>query len=150
MLSWEDVEDRRRGLTASLFFFVSAEHGKRRKSVEFLLPGIDLGQDLGLGGIVVTSQLAVLHAEAITPKGEMSNRGLLSYTMSEKRTETRIFSVCEERKRLGGFHLGLMGRSGQGRKCCLFRPILAYIHHQRRRMPFVLPFFLARAQMDAR
>jgi hypothetical protein len=55
--------------------FVSSERREvRRASV----PGIDLGKDLGLGGIVVASQLAVLHAESVAPKGEMSNCGFLS------------------------------------------------------------------------
>jgi hypothetical protein len=76
-LSGQDVEDRRRGTTASTFsVLVSAE--RRECFKYFVLPGIDLGQDLCLGRIVVSSQLAVLHAKSVAPKSEMSNRGLLS------------------------------------------------------------------------
>jgi hypothetical protein len=55
-----------------------ALHRKLRKSGgKEGVPGIDFGKDLGLGGIVVASQLAVLHAESVAPKGEMSNCGFL-------------------------------------------------------------------------
>jgi hypothetical protein len=41
-------------------------------------PSVDLGENLSLGGIVVSSKLAILHTETIAPEGKMSNRGLLS------------------------------------------------------------------------
>jgi hypothetical protein len=41
-------------------------------------PSIDLGENLSLGGIVVSSKLAILHAETLAPEGKMSNRRLLS------------------------------------------------------------------------
>jgi hypothetical protein len=42
------------------------------------VPGIDLGKNLGLDGIVVGSQLAIFYAEPIAPECEMSDCRLFS------------------------------------------------------------------------
>jgi hypothetical protein len=69
----------------------------RRKRFQFSLPGINLGQDLGLRGIVVASQIAVLHAKSVAPKGEMSNCGLLSWAQArETYRNTHILSTQGE------------------------------------------------------
>ena len=40
-------------------------------------PGVDLGQNLSLGRIVVTPQVPILYAEPIAPEGEMADSSLL-------------------------------------------------------------------------
>jgi len=49
----------------------------KNKNKKEHVPSVDLGENLSLGGIVVSSKLAILHTETIAPEGKMSNRGLL-------------------------------------------------------------------------
>jgi len=52
---------------------------KRKKMAERKNgPSVDLRENLSLGGIVISSELAIFHAETIAPEGEMSYRGLLT------------------------------------------------------------------------
>lgn len=56
----------------------TGRHEGERKKKGGHAPSIDLGENLSLSGIVVSSKLAILHTKTITPEGKVSNRGLLS------------------------------------------------------------------------
>ena len=56
----------------------SRHEGKRKNSKMEHAPSVDLGENLSLGRIVVSSKLAILHTETFAPEGKMSNRSLLS------------------------------------------------------------------------
>jgi hypothetical protein len=55
----------------------TGRHEREKNSKKEHVPSVDLGENLSLGGIVVSSKLAILHTETIAPEGKMSNRGLL-------------------------------------------------------------------------
>ena len=44
-----------------------------------MVPGVDLGQNLGLGRIVVAPQLPVLYAESIAPERDIADCRLLGW-----------------------------------------------------------------------
>ena len=52
--------------------------GERKTAKKENPPSVDLGENLSLGGVIVSSKLAILYTETLAPEGKMSNRGLLS------------------------------------------------------------------------
>lgn len=52
--------------------------GEREDSKKENVPSVDLGENLSLGGIIVSSKLSILHTETFAPEGKMSNRGFLT------------------------------------------------------------------------
>jgi hypothetical protein len=84
-LSWKNVENRWRGTTSN-GHDEKKEQQKRskiRNNKKKSVPGVDLGKNLSLIGIVVTSEVAILHAETIAPEGKTSYRGLLSWLVGD-------------------------------------------------------------------
>ena len=54
-----------------------SHEGGRKTAIKEHSPSIDLGENLSLGGVIVSSKFTIFHTETIAPEGKMSNRGLL-------------------------------------------------------------------------